>query len=261
MGKQEKLTPLQVDKLISRIRSEYKDFIIRYQKPFTVQNGFELRYLQARQKKIDLEAFLKAEIEVLMELNRREEQRRIKSQQPKVAKKKQSYADKIIEQMEKRISEYPELVFHREASYEMKKLFGALQLFKQKYWDDISYLLRGNTITDTETYFRDIDTPARDMFLEKANEVPALLRIYSRLLSSRPRDWEAIDAEEKRCIIEVAFFLHNTLARLDRIKKNKDSSNENRESIEKVASFIAKMIKDFRLTDLKPQNLGGATYG
>jgi hypothetical protein len=262
MGKQEKLTPAQIEKLITRIRNEYKDYIIRYQKPFSVQNGFELRYLQARQKKIDLEGFLKAEIEVLMELNRREEEKLRKRQEPKRAKKKaRSYADKIIERIEKRISKYPDLMIHQEASYEMRKLFGALQFLKKKYWNDISYMLRGNTITANETYFREIDTPARDIFLDKGDFVPALLRIYVRLLRSRPRDWEAIDTEEKRCIIEVAFFLHNVLARLDRIKKNNDSNSENRESIEEVGDFIATMIKDFRLKDIKPQNLGGAAYG
>lgn len=255
MPRHKKLKPEEIEKLVKKIKAEYRDYIIRYQKPLTVQSGFEHRYLQARRSGMDMETFLGAEIQVIIELKRREtEKQNRKSMEkiygrPKSGKEKaSSFADRIMEENLERIRHYPSLEVHGEASYELKKLFGALARFAEAYWMDIYYYLQDSITTGYGRFTRDYLSKARDLFTGNKKEIPPLLRRYIALLEAPRKDWGLIEKEQKRCTLEASFFLHSILSQLDRIDKNEDSYKEAKE-------YIRKVLQDFRLMDLKPQNL------
>ncbi len=255
MPRRKKLKPEEIDKLVKKIKAEYRDYIIRYQKPLTVQSGFEHRYLQARRSGMDMETFLGAEIQVIIELKRRETEKQNRNSMEKIygrpkspRERAASFADRIMEEHLERIKHYPSLEVHAEAAYEIKKLFGALARFAELYWNDLYYLLQDSAATGYGRFNRDYLSKARDMFTGNAREVPPLLRRYIALLESRDKDWGQIEKEQKRCTIEASFFLHTILSQLDRMEKNEDSYKEAKE-------YTRKVLQDFRLTDLKPQNL------
>ena len=148
MTRKRRLTQADIDKLVSTIRKEYDDYIIRFQKPLRVKSGFEDRYLQARRSNIDVGRFLRDELEMITELKRRAVGRKNKTALEKLrptsknrsedsSGKKQDFADKILEQLQERMKPYPELFIHEDASFDMQKLYGALRYFGHHFWPDL----------------------------------------------------------------------------------------------------------------------------
>ena len=70
-----------------------------------------------------------------------------------------------------------------------------------------------------------------------------------------PRDYKALDREEKAYIMESAFFL-NDVSELIRIvlKDNQIQSPSEKEKLDEVSTFMKEVIGDFRLKDLKRSN-------
>jgi ribosomal protein L9 len=257
--KREQLTGEQINKLISRIRNEYNDYIIRYNKPLDVKEGFETRYLQALRARVDMQAFLASEISVISELKQQEERKKTRSEdivkKKQEKKKEQSIADKVMEEHREKIKNYPSIEIHDDAPEEMQKLFGALHLFGKHYWKDVQFIIQSSSTPGYGYFFREYVAKSRDLWLDREYELPPLLQRYRSMLDKSQRNWDYIEQEYKRCLLEVSFFLHSLLSELDRIKKNEDSSSDDDRSLEKAKRFINKVIDDFRLHDLKPQNL------
>ena len=111
--KNKSLTAQEIQNAVEKIRKGYDDYIIRYIKPPRLRQGFENRYWEALQSRVDISAFLKAEIEVLQELMAKEEERKSvedakKIQKENIVPEKKNFADRIIEELKGRIIEYPD---------------------------------------------------------------------------------------------------------------------------------------------------------
>lgn len=254
------LSDEEVEQAIRKIRQLYDDYIITFTKPFRLKNLFEDRYFEARKSRIDLTRFVLAELEVIRKLKRREEERLIEREEKRFKKRASGgsavgLADRVLEQHRKQIERYPDLPMDTRASYEIAKLFGALDLFEKQYWPPLESVLR-RVYPSTYANPR-IDLEPRIYALcPGAGKSPPIISRYDALLLRMPRGRNDVEWEEKRLVVEAAFLLHHLSSVIAGLPAE-DISDEDRKTVEMVREFVHILIADFRLKDLKPANLGG----
>jgi len=103
-----------------------------------------------------------------------------------------------------------------------------------------------------DSQLRYLSAPGRD-------GMPQFLVRYVAQLKRFPRNHAAIDREDKEFILEAAFFLHDLLTILERVRRvYKDLSASAKESLGAAIDFTWEAIVDFRLKDLKRRKGGVA---
>ncbi len=71
-------------------------------------------------------------------------------------------------------------------------------------------------------------------------------------LKKFPRDYSAIDREEKEYILEAAFFLNDLFSIVERVKRvYTDLSAADSRTLDAVLAYVWGVISDFRLKDFK----------
>lgn len=254
------LSEEEIERAVRKIRQLYDDYIVTYTKPLRLKNGFEDRYFQARKSRIDLARFVFAELEVIRRLKQQAEQKHIRDEEKRFKKRagvRQTLdlADRVLEQHRKQIEKYPDLPMDSRASTEIKKLFGALDSLEKQFWPPFESLLRriypsyyANPRVELE--------PRIYALCPGAGSSPPILGRYEALLLRIPRSQTDVEWEEKHLLIEAAFLLHGFVTALGELPLE-DCTDEEREMVEKLQDYVHILITDFRLTDLKPTNLGG----
>jgi len=254
------LSEEEVEQAIRKIRSLYDDYIITFTKPFRLKNEFEDRYFEARKSRIDLTRFVLAELEVIRQLKKQEEEKILVAEEKRFKKRSKpkptvSLADRVLEQQRQQIEKYPDLPMDDRASYEIKKLFGALDAFEKEYWPPFETLLRHIY----PSYYANprIELEPRIYALcPGAGNSPPIISRYEALLIRIPRSINDVEWEEKRLVLEAAFLLHALVGVIDKLPMD-DRTDEERTIVEKTREYVHILITDFRLKDLKPANLGG----
>jgi hypothetical protein len=249
----EKLTPEEISRAVAKIRTRYDDYIYRFLKPKTLKFAFEDRYLQALKARTDISTFLMAEISAVEELISREEERvaGTGSEEPR----KESLAervDRIVEENLQKIRRYPDVPIHPTAGEEVRRLLGALKGLIDDHWPNLAAILRdssygrGSTaLVQMESQLRYLGDPGRD-------GVPSGLSRYLYHLNRFPRDYAAIDREEKEYILESAFLLHDLAEILERIRQTGASLSPSRqEGLKAAQEYVSGVIRDFRVRELK----------
>jgi hypothetical protein len=249
----EKLTPEEISRAVAKIRTRYDDYIYRFLKPKTLKFAFEDRYLQALKARTDISTFLMAEISAVEELISREEERvaGTGSEEPR----KESLAervDRIVEENLQKIRRYPDVPIHPTAGEEVRRLLGALKGLIDDHWPHLAAILRdssygrGSTaLVQMESQLRYLGDPGRD-------GVPSGLSRYLYHLNRFPRDYAAIDREEKEYILESAFLLHDLAEILERIRQTGASLSPSRqEGLKAAQEYVSGVIRDFRVRELK----------
>jgi hypothetical protein len=231
-----------------------------FTKPFKLKNEFEDRYFEARKQRIDLTRFVLAELEVIRQLKKREEAKLLEAEEKRFKKRTQpkqasNLADRVLEQQRKQIEKYPELPMDPRASYELKKLFGALDVLEKEYWPPLESLLRRLYPSYYSNPRLDLE-PRIYALCPGAGTVPPIVSRYEALLLRIPRSLNDVEWEEKRLLLEAAFLLHALMGVLDKLPLE-DCTDEERKMVEKTRNYVHILLTDFRLKDLKPANLGG----
>lgn len=236
---------------LKKIRKGYNDYIVTYMKTPRAKEDFERRYFIAAKYKDDMARFLKTEIEILNDLVLREEEahrEKKRTEQLKESRriryKNGGFADRILQQLEDKIKSYPDADITDEASMEIKKLYGAIQLLESQHWNTICRFIRELNSLD-----RSIERLENILWslVPRAGKSPAALDRYLFLLSRDEPDLQAIAIEEQECMKKAAFFLNELL----------QIYNMNREQLipespsEVSFHFINQMVFNFRLFDIK----------
>ncbi len=133
-----KLTPGEISSTVEKIRKKYDDYIIKYFKPRSLRDAFETRYIKALRAGVDVSSFLLAEISAIEELTSREEQRIQAGPARPPAEKEPSFADRVLEENRKTISQYADIPFHNDAGEEVRRLVGALTGLLRDRWGDLA---------------------------------------------------------------------------------------------------------------------------
>ena len=240
-----KLTPGEITNVIEKIRRRYDDYINKFFKAKILRDAFETRYKKALENRVDISSFLLAEISAIDELIHREEDR-IASEPPPKAEPRQDTADRVLEENRKRILKYPEIDLHGDANPEIRRLLGALNALAGEHWHRLSDSLRATAYSMTSTEMLGLDSRLRALGSVERDGVPPLLVRYVAQLRKFPRTFALIDREEKEYILECAFFLHDLLAVLDRVKALYGDLG-----LEETTAYVLGIIADFRLKDFK----------
>jgi hypothetical protein len=255
------LAPDEIEHALRKIRKSYDDYIIQYTKSPRIRQQFEDRYYEALKANIRLDRFIMEEKRAIDEMIEREEQR-LRAEQAERARKARTakprsgegdFADRIMEELKQKIAHYPEIEVHADSNPEVRKLFGAIKRFDSQDWPEMNSLFRkvypvfasGPRIALENKLFNFLPTSSGD--------VPPRLSRYETLLNQFPRNYRAIDSEEKNCILEVAFFLHDVNDELKGMLESPALNHKEKALVEKIKISVQSMINDFRLKDLKQQ--------
>jgi hypothetical protein len=251
----DKLNPDEITKVVAKIRQRYDEYIFKYFKPKTVKFAFEERYAEVLQKRMDISTFLVAEIEAVEELIKREEAKIMAG--PQAEQERESIADRverIYQQNLEKIRKYPEVDIHPTANEEIKRLVGALNTIDAEHWPRLVNILRNTSYSRGSMTMVNMETKLRYLGSPGIDRVPGALSRYLYHLNGFPRDYPAIDREEKEYILESAFFLHDLNEILDRALANFPRlGEEQKQGLREIQVYVNGMIQDFRVRDLKRQ--------
>lgn len=247
-----KLTPGEISASVEKIRKTYDDYIIKYFKPRSLRQAFETRYLQALRDKVDISSFLLAEISAVRELIEREEQRVQLGPVRPAPEKGPSYADRVLEENRARIAKYPDLPLDPDIREEVRRLAGALSDLAGSMWQDLAVALKDTMYDMSSSEMITLDSKLRSLSSADRQEMPAFLSRLEIQLRKFPRNFAAVEREEKDYILESAFFLHDLFTVLERVKRVYTEMPEDRRGIvEASLTRTWEVISDFRLKDLK----------
>jgi hypothetical protein len=97
-----------------------------------------------------------------------------------------------------------------------------------------------------------LDSQLRFLASTNREEVPQFLTRLVAQLGKFPRNYAAIDREEKEYILEAGFFLNDLFTVLERVQRvYTEMGARERRTLEGKKSIIGELINDFRLKDFK----------
>lgn len=249
----QKLTPGEISRVVAKIRRRYEEYITRFFKPRSLRLAFEERYMQALRRRVDISSFLMAEIGAIEELIRREEER-LSGQAPP-AEPRESFSekvDRVIEEQRERVRSYPEVHFHADASEEVRHLLGALSRLEREYWQPLMQILQDTPYARSSLTTINLENQMRYLGSLGSEGVSSGLSRYLYHLNRFPRNYVAIDREEKEYILGSAFFLHDLNDILVRVRENYPQlPKESRRRLEEIQGYVEGVIRDFRVKEFR----------
>ncbi len=236
---------LDVDAAVRKLKSLYSEYAEKYgEKQFNLR-GFEDRYRDALVQKLNLAAFLHAEITVFEELKKRVE----KGPEEKTGPTYSDIADRIIEENLERIRRYRLIDFHPDAEEETKHLLGAVTDFYYDVWGKASAILKPLGFAEAsgklENDFSYFVVPIRSTYSRAVDD-------YLFILSKKtPKDSEKASVN----FLKYGGILLNNCLRLinDGINSEGNRVSE-KDAVEELTSYrkrLQRMIEDFRLNDIR----------
>ncbi len=243
--RKDKLTAKEIEAAVARLRQGHDDYIIKYMQPMTEKTAFEDRYIVALHSRLDLTRFIRDEMVYLEGLNREQQEAQEEAKRAsQVAEGGRSFADRVLEEMERKIETYPELDFHEEAPMEIRKLYGALAELDQTHWSVLASFIR-KVYSTTVSY--SMENRLLRMTAPAGRDVPPELDRYFFLLNKRDARSSELFQEAQECIKRASFFLHELRHILEEYKERKMMDAK----VEAAYTYIENVINDFRLKDLK----------
>lgn len=245
------LSKEEIAKTLKKIRKEYNNYIITYMKPSRAKDEFESRYFFAAKYRESMAAFFKNEILLLTDLIKFEKDKTLQKEKDlEMANNRRErlqnggFADRLLKEFEERIELYPEVKITDKASTEVRKLFGAVRVFEDRYWNSLSRYIR-----TASPLGRMVDHLENDLWLliGTAKRNSPVIDKYIFLLERSDQDTKAILIAEQACMKQVAFFLNDILemyrrSMLDIVPPGSAVDGYN---------YISQIVFNFRLTDLK----------
>jgi hypothetical protein len=247
-----KLTPGEISAAVEKIRQRYDEYITKFFKPRPLREAFEGRYIRALRAGVDVSSFLLAEVSAIEELIEREEQRVVRGVRRENTEKKPTIADKVVDENRKRIEKYREASFDPDVGEEVRRLAGALNTLLTERWVDLGVALRDTMYAMTSSEMLTLDSQLRFLASPRGEEIPQFLTRLETQLRKFPRNYAAIDREEKEYVLETAFFLNDLFLVLERVKRvYTEMPAEQKQVLEDNLAFVWALVSDFRLKDLK----------
>jgi len=252
--RKQKLKKSEIEATIDKIRSEYDKYIVTFHKPALLKQEFERRYKNAQIEYMDMERFLKEEIIAVKSIFNHQEKiekdkitKSEKDRMRTLRKNQPDFADKVLEKLKKKIIAYPPLNFHKDASYEIIHLYGALREFERQYWPSLDNFISENKSWALRGEKRDYNNELWRFLPSGENGIPVILERYYLMLNSKNTTLKDISREAQECMKSAAFLLNDIIWSCNHIiKKGIDSTN-----IDQSLKFVQNIVDDFRIKDLK----------
>ncbi|OQX29341.1 MAG: hypothetical protein B0D92_04275 [Spirochaeta sp. LUC14_002_19_P3] len=158
-----------------------------------------------------------------------------------------TFADKIINDIQSRIENYKAINLHPEADREVVKLYGAMAYFDTHYWDVVETYLRRAFPQPGQLDRMSIEQRFWRFVSSRDDRPPNALEQYKRILET-PGTLNGEKAQEVREAVKVlAFFLHELLEVCEKAAQLYGSDAR----VEEAVQYIKTIIEDFRLKHLK----------
>lgn len=244
-GKSKSSKSVDVDAVVQKLKRLYSQFAEKYGSKLFNLKAFEDRYRDALLKRLNLNAFLHAEITAFEELKKRVEKKNKKPASTTYSE----IADKIIQKNLERVRKYRSIDYHPEAEEETKYLLGAVTDFYYDVWDKASSLLKSLGYTDIlnklENDFSYYVVPIRSQY---SRAVDDYLLVLSR---KNPKD------NEKAAVNFIkygAILLNNCLKVINdslNLPEKLNDIPDGMKSLMQYKSILLGIIDDFRLTDIR----------
>jgi hypothetical protein len=158
----------------------------------------------------------------------------------------------VVEENLARISKYPDLPLDPDIREEVRRLAGGLSALAGSAWHDLGRALQDTMYDMTSSEMLTLDSKLRYLSSPDRQETPGFLNRLLIELRRFPRNYPAIEREEKDYILEVSFFLHDLCTVLERVKRvYTEMPDDRRAMVESAFARTTDLIADFRLKDLK----------
>ena len=248
-----KLSAEEISAVIGKIRRKYDEYCTKFFKAKRIKQQFEDRYLNALKQGVDVSNFLLAEISAIEELIRIEEEKiQAAPVVEKPAQKKTDFADKIIAENMQKIEKYTAISIHKDANPEVKRLLGALNCLYEQHFPALHSILRKIHSNAGNRDVTAIENKLRQLGYLGNERVSASLARYYTLINQFPRDYRAVEREEKDYILESAFMLHDLRDLLIMInEQNHLLESRHKEEFKTLYDYVDGLISDFRLKELR----------
>jgi hypothetical protein len=258
----------EIDRLIEKLKQKYSEYSAKNPTWFNY-NAFRDRLMVAIKNRMNLEAFILAEIANF-------EKVREKYEKKKNEKSFSEQVDRIIDEQTARIKKYPELRFHSRAGLEIAHLYGALFEFTQDYFAVLFAVIEDKALKDR---LISVQQALGELAVPRGT-LPSR-RIEDHAMKLRRPDVTELELERDKneYLKESAFLLHDIIDFCDGLiearnrewenplRMNKLYIDERRKkavtglftgltgygAIMKVRDYAAAIIDDFRLTAFRRQ--------
>ncbi len=262
------MTEGEINQLIDKLKKRYAEYSRKNSTWFDV-DAFNDRLLMAYRNRMNLEAFILAEISNF-------EKVRGKYEKKKNEKSFSDQVDRIIEEITARIKKYPAIQFHPKAGLEIAHFYGALSDFELHYLPVLFIVAEDKSLKDRliaiEQELNNLAAPR--------GKLPAK-RIEDHLMKLRLRNSQELEIERDKndYLKESAFMLHDIIDFCDGLIEARDPEWENPLRMSKlfvedkrkkaisaifagltgygaimmVRDYASEIIDDFRLTAFRRQ--------
>ena len=263
--KKKKLSHIELEAAVNGIRKKYNDLIVEYMRPKIIKDSFEDRYISALRARVDMGNFIYTEILVVSKLIKDEKEKKQQSQMKRYKKmqasknknddKYKSIADRIFDENRDKIRKYQGIGLDDIDAFEINKLYGAIKFFEINYWPVIEKILRriypsrySGPRMNMENRLFEITITGPDGF------PPGLIKLRT-MLERSPREFSSLQRETQRCMLDVAFLLHDLRDELPTFFEGGVITKDEHKAVEETMEYVHNILDDFRLMDLKESKL------
>ena len=211
-----KLSKIEIEKLLEKLNEKYRLYANKYNSKWFNVEAYENRIIFAKKNKMNLEAFVFAEISNFEKLkDKYEKQKKDKNFSRKI--------DKIIEENNARIVKYDKLEFHLKAGFEISHFYGAINDFSISFFPIFWIVLEEKNVKD---FVFNLDEKL-NYFAEKrvtlfAKRIEQHINVLDRINFNEIE----IEKDKNNFLKEAAFILHEIVDLCDGLIDGKTSSFE-----------------------------------
>jgi len=245
------LSQTEINAVLSKVRSKYDLLFRTYKKSRVLSEMFEERYKDAIKTKLDIMNFLKAEIDVVDDIIKKEEEKKIQEDKLKeeeaIQTKKRneielSIAEKLQQEYRQKILKYPSAMMSVELDEELDHLIGTMRDFLNSYLPALTYIYREKAHT--------FEGEKLNMLYDKVviqYDYKGDAPITRRLITAyKQNDSKRMDTERNFVMKETAFLFNELMEELQEVlDKNSIPFPSNRIILPKTLSQESKFTKIF----------------
>ena len=254
-----KISSEEAEKAVEKIRKKYNDLIVTYMLNPRLKDGFEERYYEIKKYGVDPVRFLNDEIKSIKEIEQQEKEKINQAAKNLIIKpdkkengepEKKDFADKILEEIFKKIEKYPTFSIHQNANKEIEKLFGALIDFDKNKWKIYEEIAKKYRLNKYDLSYVKLEKMLNNFIRVYSGDVTVRLVQYKNLLNSPFSKIINIDKEEKLCILECAYLIKMLIDTVNTLFSFPDILKDEKEKLQSLKTYLDTMVDDFRLKDL-----------
>ena len=216
------LTEKEIDLLIKKVREKYKTAYNEYNSRLFNAEAFEDRFQTALRKRMNLEAFILAEITNFEQLKQKAEEERHPKQPEENTFSRQ--VNRIFEENTARIKKYQEIRFHPDADIEITHLYGALTEFIKYYFSILWIILNDYQFKDK---VHSLDHRFSEFAVSKSRKHPKRIEDHITILTRKGVKEIEIERDRNIFLKEAAFLLHEVIDFMDDIIEIREKEWDN----------------------------------